>query len=255
MMGTVDRLWGPTAPFATPQQLANLQVAAELDVDDPDDLARLTSAVTDATQILYLLSGQTITGALTDTVRPVLADRGSGTGLCYDLAITAIPLQWPVHQVEQVTLDGEIITDWYVTDDRDLRRAYTSDGKPQYWPSWQRLDLPDTEVGTFSVTYTHGVPLPLWAIDACLELAAGLLEFDVRGSAKLPPGVTSVSRQGVSYSVLDRMQALKDGMTPDTLPSVVRFAGLTNRHSEATPTYIYSPDLPRLTRVTDLPGS
>jgi len=246
-MAFPDDLWGP-APYVTPIELAALECAGGLDPDVPGELVDLTDAVTQATQILFMLSGQTMRGLVTETVRPCLA------GECRNMEV--IPLHWPVSSISSVKLDGEANDEWFLTDDRDLRRAHTTDGRSRGWPTSQRLDLADTEVGTFSVTYTHGLPIPLWAQAACEELACSLLEFALQGSCnRLPDGVQSLNRQGVSYSIRERTEALRAGMTPENLPAVVRFYALSNSSRSMLPVDAYSPDIPKLHQITITPGS
>jgi len=241
-MASHTELLGPSTPFVTIAELAAQPCADGLDPDVEADAAVLTDAVTTATQILYTLSAQTLTGEVTETVRPHLP------GACN--RVETVPLIWPVVSIGSVKVNGAVVTDWFLLDDGLLRRAPNPpDGCG--WPAQQRLDLPDTEDDTFSVTYTHGIPIPEWAKDACMELACALLEGTLTGRcSRLPEGMTTLSRQGVSYSASAQADALRDGMTPETLPAVVRFVALSGTASAKVPTGIYSPDLPRLRHVT-----
>lgn len=70
------------------------------------------------------------------------------------------------------------------------------------WPLSQNLDLPDTEVGTFSITYLNSFPVDGLGAYACGLLARQYaLACTGDGKCKLPATVTSVVRQGVSYTL------------------------------------------------------
>ena len=63
------------------------------------------------------------------------------------------------------------------------------------------MTLADTEPDTFSVTYLNGYP-----VDGLGAYAAGVLAMEFAkactgGKCRLPAGVTSVARQGVSLQI------------------------------------------------------
>jgi hypothetical protein len=69
------------------------------------------------------------------------------------------------------------------------------------WPVTQNMDLPDTEVGTFSVTYLNSFP-----VDGLGAYAAGILACEYAkacsgGKCKLPSGVTEITRAGVTMTI------------------------------------------------------
>lgn len=250
-MTSVDSyIWGEDVSFCKADDLLLHECADFLDPDDPDDAALAEALTEEANAILYILSARTI-GIRTETVRP---------GFTVDdprcpSRVEEIPLQWPVRTVDEVKIDGAVVTDWYVLDDRLLMRSRDANGRRQGWPSRQRLDLPDTEPGTFSITYSWGIEVPPFARRAALELACAFAEEHKRGSCdRLPENVSSVQRPGVSYSLNERAQALRDGVTPDTFPAVVRFLSLVNPSSELMPSSAVSPDLIPLNRITHLPS-
>lgn len=86
-----------------------------------------------------------------------------------------IRLPYPVNAIEQVLIDGVIIPgpydpaanptgEWELRDHKDLVRIRpTASFAPTErwgWPTSQVMDLPDSQEGTFSVTFTFGTPPP-----------------------------------------------------------------------------------------------
>lgn len=73
---------------------------------------------------------------------------------------------------------------------------------PSPIPPWQNLDLPDTEPGTWSITYSNSYPV---GRDGRLAVALLAMEFAKaclpKAKCSLPRGVTSVTRQGVSFTI------------------------------------------------------
>ena len=110
------------------------------------------------------------------------------------------PSQWlalplPVGAVYEVKIDGTVFTDWYL----DATRLYRTDGEA--WPTCQAMDKPDTEVGTYSVTFLNS-----WPVDKLGQRAAGILASEYAkacggGKCRLPANVTSIVRQGVSFEI------------------------------------------------------
>lgn len=67
-------------------------------------------------------------------------------------------------------------------------------------------------VNELSVTYTHGTPPPSAGRRAAIRLANELILWD-KGSANcaLPERISSVNRQGVSYTVMDPQEFISNG--------------------------------------------
>lgn len=122
---------------------------------------------------------------------------------------------YPVRQITQILIDGVIIPQVAGLDagdgihfggyrlDRHRRLTRLSiPGPPvvaQTWPSCQDMTLADTQPGTFSITYVHGVDPPLLAKQAAAQLACQLfLSCGSDGECVLPAGVTRVDRQGIT---------------------------------------------------------
>src|SRR5581483_12410773 len=77
--------------------------------------------------------------------------------------------------IVQVKIDGVVVdpSTYAVSNNRTLIRTTSTDGSltNQGWPCCQDQTLPDTEVNTWSVTYTYGMPPPQLGVMAVAELA------------------------------------------------------------------------------------
>jgi hypothetical protein len=118
-----------------------------------------------------------------------------------------IELQGPVGRVDEVKIDGVVLapTAYYVNG----RHLYRTDGTA--WPSTQNMTVPDTQPGTFSVTYLRAYP-----VDGLGAYAAGVLACEFAkacsgGKCRLPSGVTEISRAGVTMTIASG--AFPDGLT------------------------------------------
>lgn len=200
-----------------------------------------------ATEVLYSLSGRQF-GLCTRIVRPCRIDclenlygsplwfdiRGGGGGtyplpaliggrwynlICWNCGdgcsckeISEARLPGPVYDVTTVKVDGVELTagtDYRVDDWRKLVRL-----GGEVWPLCNDITLADTEVGTWSVTYRQGTPVPPLGQMAVAELAtefAKLLACD--DSCALPKPVQSIARQGVQVTFLDPNEIFADGRT------------------------------------------
>lgn len=120
---------------------------------------------------------------------------------CEPLSELNIP--GPVGYIESLMIDGEPVDLW----NGDWR---LDDGHLLVWqgaglsplPETQNLNLPDTAVGTWSITYSKSYPV---LADARLAVAYLAMEFAKacrpKGKCALPRGVTNVVRNGVSFSI------------------------------------------------------
>lgn len=114
----------------------------------------------------------------------------------------------PIVSIEQVKIDGEIIdsTRYRLDDSRWLTAVRpTLEDHLLWWPACQRLDLPDTEVGTWSVDYTWGASRPGAGKRASATLAWELLvswmpDSDDRPDCRLAATWTANTRAGTSQS-------------------------------------------------------
>jgi hypothetical protein len=109
-----------------------------------------------------------------------------------------IDLATPVGSVNEVKVDGEVLvedTDYWVDGNTIIRMGSTP------WPVTQDLNLPDTDVGTFSITYLNSYPVDGQGAYAAARLAVEYARACTGEKCRLPETVTSIVRQGVSYQL------------------------------------------------------
>lgn len=126
---------------------------------------------------------------------------GWDRGACGPLSEVDLP--GPVGYIDALMVDGVLLDldsgDWRLDDGHLL--VWQGDG-PSPIPSTQDLNKPDTEPGTWSITYSRSYPV---AADGRLAVAYLAMEFakacQPKAKCALPRGVTSVVRNGVSFTV------------------------------------------------------
>lgn len=198
------------------------------------------AAVTAATYVLWSLSGRQF-GTCTTTLRPCRQECydqsqwgnyglpwttswdyagstypwfslgcGSCRGTCSCTQVSEVLLPSPVQSITTVKLDGVAApTGSYRLDNNRL--LVRTDG--QSWPRCNDLTKDDTQVGTWSVTAVYGQPVPKMAEVAMGELACEILKAMRGEECRLPPGVTNLTRQGVSIEVPDIGSIFEHGRT------------------------------------------
>lgn len=128
------------------------------------------------------------------------------SGPCGCGPICEIALPGRVHSVTEVKMDGAVVpsNQYTVQNKRYLVKLGSATGPATpCWPECQRLDLPDTEPGTWSVTYLRGTE-PDAAARRMFTIFAGELSASCEKRAcRLPQRITNVVRDGVTYSILD----------------------------------------------------
>jgi hypothetical protein len=240
-------------------------------------------AATAASEILYMLSGRRFTGITSAVDRPVSrptdADTRFGHGgapsgyLSSGMAATAWGQSaggsvssygmskppsvflsgYPVVEVTLVKIDGLAIpsNEWYLQDRKELVRCLPTAGATPTarwgWPQSQRLDLPDTELATFSVAYNYGVAPPQSGVMAATFLAFQLCLDALGQDSSLPQRVTSVSRQGISVAVVDVMDFFSKGLTGIYFLDL--FLEAVNPGKAKLPPMAWSPDRGRPRRM------
>lgn len=229
----------------------------------------LDDAIEAASGVLFMLSARQFPGVCAETVRPcarsrskgLMPDRGYGgywsSSLgscscnredrcgCSSRAMIELPSQ-PVIDITEVKVDGVVLgAAFYRVDEwKWLVRLPDADGTNPGWPCCQRLDLADTEDETWSVTYTFGRTPPQAGLEAAKELACQLAlacQPETVGECNLPQRVQSITRQGVSYVLLDPMAFLDKGKTG--LYRVDLFLAAYNPRGIAATGGVYSPDI------------
>lgn len=182
--------------------------------DLPDDVKE-RSLLLATSSLITLTYGRV--GTCPVTVRPCLSNKHA----CGDWAPRLIEGQWyncstcdtkcapafeidldgPVGYVESIKVDGQFLdlADWRLDDGHLL--VWQGSG-PSPIPTYQDLNKPDTSDGTWSITYSQSYPV---AQDGRMAVAMLAMEFakacGAKGKCSLPKGVTSVVRNGVSFSL------------------------------------------------------
>lgn len=233
-----------------------------------------------ATEILYALSGRQF-GLCTVTLRPCRRDCygdswptmlgtpyeaaldgtyptptlyagewynitcGSCTSGCSCARVSEVALPGPVYDITRVKVDGAVLllgTDYRLDDWRLLVRLGGNE-----WPLCNDLNLADTEVGTWSVTYRLGQPVPELG-----KLAAGELVDEIskamlcNSDCKLPRYVQSLARQGVNFTFPDPAQLTQLGLMG--LYWVDTFVNTTNPNRLRQRSKVYDIDRPQRSR-------
>jgi hypothetical protein len=146
-----------------------------------------------------------------------------------------------VASVIEVLVDGQVVpADAYTVDGNLLVRT---DGG--VWPLTQDLSAPASAPDTFQVTYVQGLPLPAGGRRSLTALMVELHKASCGdASCRLPARVTSIVREGVTYSMLDDPTALlaagKTGIS-----EVDMWLASVNPHNTRTRMAVWSPDLGR----------
>jgi hypothetical protein len=199
------------------------------------DSAKVDEAVTVAavTEILFLLSGKQF-GVRSDVYEPALCPN-----LCwihafpgnYEEGVTnrgRIELAGPA-VVSSVTVNGAALSpaSYRVEDGRYLRRLDAG------WPC-----------SGVHIDYTWGKPVPNAGVLAAQQLACELAKsVSGSGSCKLPARVQSLTRQGVTMTILDPQDFLDNGRTG--LYFVDLFLAAVNPTGKRRRATIASPDISR----------
>lgn len=119
-------------------------------------------------------------------------------GRCRVAGPRLIHLPGPAQSIESITVNGTVLdpSEYKL----EQNRLYRIGG---IWPG-QDLSRPEGEMGTWSVTYGRGIPVP-----AGVDMLTGQLALEMLNAAtnankcRLPRNVTAVSRNGISYQVYD----------------------------------------------------
>lgn len=113
----------------------------------------------------------------------------------------------PIQAVTEVVIAGDVLPDTEYVLEGDLLYRIGTD-----WPV-QDLTQPLDQPGTWSVTYTRGNPPPPGTAKLVGQLAAEFLAACNGGKCRLPRRVKSVTRQGVSYDMVDPTDIYASGKT------------------------------------------
>lgn len=117
--------------------------------------------------------------------------------------LSEVDIPGPVGYIDSLLIDGVAVdlTDGNWRLDNGHLLVWQGDG-PSPIPETQDLNKPDSQAGTWSITYSQSFPV---LADGRLAVAYLAVEFSKacqpKGKCSLPRGVTSVVRNGVSFSI------------------------------------------------------
>jgi hypothetical protein len=159
-----------------------------------------------------------------------------------------IELPAPVTRLDEIKVDGVALSlaDFRVDNQRYL--VWQGVGECPI-PVTQNFNLPDTEVGTFSVTYLNAYEPGASGAHAAGILAAEFAKACVGGKCRLPNGVTSIVRQGIAMEV--QAGNFPGGFTG--IKEVDAYIASWNPNALKMAPQVFSPDRPT-TRITTLGG-
>lgn len=231
-----------------------------------------------ASEILYELSGRIFSGQCgPETIRPLarptdidtrfswFGGMGFDTSWGYANQYDSVPGvcshygsinspeidlgAYPVTEITLVKIDGEVISadEYELRDYKTLvRMRPTTSSVPTDrwgWPTGQIQDLPDTQPGTFSVTYLYGQPPPASGLLAARKLAEYLVLPQFGDNTKYPRRTTAVTRQGVSSRTTDVVDMLTKGSLG--IYEVDVFLNAVNPNRNQRQARVWSPDTGR----------
>lgn len=156
---------------------------------------------------------------------------------------------YPVRDILEVKIGGVVIDpSEYRLDQRRflLRLADLSTSPPtdRFWPVCQDLSVPDSEPGTYSISYTYGADVPVLGRWAASQLAAELWKaFPAnQGECRLPSRVTRIARSGVTMDrILPTADLLRQGATG--LQFVDSFIAAVNPTKQRRRSAVWTPDV------------
>jgi hypothetical protein len=218
-----------------------------------------------ASQLLFQLSGRKYSGATTVTERYVCATRGHNYGLARGTTTAAL-VNGDVQNIPLTAYDFyETASDGITTGSRLRLR-----GKPvtkvhairdhlgeiinpnYYYLSDHSVIQPVRGVPwrpcNVEVTYTYGVEAPAMGKMAARMLAIEFCKMWSGEDCELPQRVTSIARQGVSYTILDPQEFVAQGRTG--IYFVDLFLKSVNPDNAKNRARVFSPDLARARRLT-----
>lgn len=173
---------------------------------------------------------------------------GSSFGCCTCEPTCQVWLPAPVNSIPAtgVSVDGAIVNvdSWRVDNGMWLVRT---DG--ECWPTCNDYDV-DSGVGVFQVTYLQGLAVPSVLLRAAGEIACEYAKSCTGAACRLPQRVQSLTRQGVSISMVDVDDLLKAGFTG--IQTVDQVIAAFNPYGLKSPPRVYSPDAP-VTRMVTYP--
>lgn len=232
---------GPCSPYNTVEAL---KASPDYCAASPEQSNEVLGGFIDrADEVMYVLTGRQFPGDCSTTRWPVRRYGG-----CNDFQLPFAQLMNPRPRHSDaialagnprdivVKIDGAKFDDWQLRDGIDLVRT---DGKA--WPATNNLNLPDTQVGTFTIRWVFGPPTPGEVQAGSLELAVQYQLASIQDArCKLDPAITSMSRQGSSFTIDREVEAVRKA--GPALQSVMVAMGAFNPTNARQPPSAWSPD-------------
>lgn len=153
----------------------------------------------------------------------------------------ALWLPPPVGRIDEVKVNGSVVDpgDYALQNGNILVWRGAETDTP--WPLEQDMSLPDTEVGTMSVTYLNRFPVDAAGANAVTLLALEFAKACANKTCQLPANVTTLVRQGVTMEIA--AGSFPGGETG--IRSVDAWTAQWNPHRSQRPVMVYSPDMPQ----------
>lgn len=171
---------------------------------------------------------------------------------CSCTEVCEVTLPGPIESITEIRIDGTLLdpADYRV----DNRRKLVAQGS-FCWPTCQDMTLPAGDVGTWTVEYKRGVPVPeagVWSAGmlAC-QLAMACLPDT--GECKLPDNVKTLSREGITMEMAPFIIGGADGEIAfgrTGVPEVDMWLVAVNPNKARSRSRVYSPDRPNPRRTT-----
>lgn len=157
---------------------------------------------------------------------------------CGCTGLREVRLDGPASVVLEVKVDGAVLDPTAYRLDRGGRLVRLDGGT---WPLCQDLSLADDAAGTWSVTYLPGAQVDGLGAYVAGVLAGEYVRACTDGECRLPTGVQTIARQGVTMTL--GVGAFPEGKTG--IREVDAWIERWNPHGLRAPSQVYSPDLRR----------
>lgn len=162
---------------------------------------------------------------------------GSCNGGCSCARVSEVVLPAPVSSITTVKVDGIVLDSsaYRVDDNRLLVRT---DG--QVWPRCNNLSRDDDQPDTWSVTAVYGQDVPTLGRLAVGEMACEIMRAMSGEDCRLPAGIRTLVRQGVTIEMPNLGELFSDGKTGLYLADA--FIQSVNPHRLTRRSRVYSVD-------------
>lgn len=237
-----DHLYAGTYPYLTPEQFtADNSTCPLARGQDPEDLA-IIDAIQDASLVVYYLTGKQFDGTRTTTVRPYCS--------CRDCPPLKLQMGlWPVTSLLAVRENGEDkdpedyhIDEWhYIVKNNGEEFPRCSNWYAEAGGAYDTED----DGYVLEVTVEHGIQAPPLIRRATAAFACQLLDGMVGDceDCDFPARLTSVSRQGVSFTVEDFSDLMRAGSTGVfALDMAIKVFNPSHLQS---PSWVWTPEIAR----------